>query len=131
MFIRFLFYGTLGTALEILWTGINALTDGDITLTGHSSVIMFFIYGMIVFLEPVFEIFKEQYILVRIVTYSVMIFMAEFFSGIILNYFKICPWAYYSRFNILNVIRLDYIFLWMIAGCLYEKLYFYFIKHRV
>lgn len=131
MFIRFLFYGTLGTALEILWTGANALVCGDITLTGHSSVIMFFIYGMIVFLEPVFEIFKEQYILVRIVTYSAMILMTEFFTGLMLNYFKICPWAYYSRFNIFNVIRLDYVFLWMIAGCLYEKLYFYFIKHNV
>lgn len=131
MFIRFLIYGALGTALEILWTGTNSLFGGDITLTGHSSVIMFFIYGSIIFLEPVFEIFKEQYLLVRIVTYSGIILMAEFFSGIILNYFGICPWAYYSRFSILNVIRIDYIFVWMCAGCIYERLYFYFRRHRV
>ncbi len=131
MLKRYFCYGILGLFLENLWTGLNSFLNGDITCNGHSSLIMFFIYGMVVFLEPVFEIFSQQTVFVRIVTYSLMIFMVEYFSGIALGHFKICPWHYYSQFNIDNVIRLDYIFLWMLAGYVYERLYFYFLKHSI
>lgn len=83
------------------------------------------------FLEPVFEIFSRQTIFVRIVTYSTFIFMVEYFSGIFLTKIGICPWHYCTRYNINNVIRLDYIFIWMIAGYVYERLYFYFLRHSL
>ncbi len=131
MIKRFVVYGMSGVFMEIVWTGLNALLRGDITLTGHTSVIMFFIYGGAVFLEPLFSVFKGQYVYVRIVTYSVFIFMAEYFSGRFLMSLGMCPWAYYSTFNISNVIRLDYIVLWMAAGYVYERLYFYFVSHNL
>lgn len=129
MLRRFLFYGIFGLFLEILWTGLNSLVHGDMTLQAHSSLIMFFIYGMVVFLEPVFNIFIRQTAFVRILTYSVFIFMTEYFSGIILSRFGVCPWHYATRFSINNVIRLDYIFIWMAAGYMYERLYFYLTNH--
>ncbi|MGN1319120.1 MAG: hypothetical protein ACI4VF_08885 [Lachnospirales bacterium] len=129
MLRRFFIYGISGIFLEILWTGVNSFIKGDFTFTGHSSVIMFFVYGMVVFLEPLFENFIGQNLLIRVVTYSVMILMTEFFVGKILMYFGICPWVYKSRFNIDNVIRLDYFFPWMAAGFLYERLYFYLKNH--
>ncbi len=131
MFRRFIFYGIFGLFLEMLWTGLNSFINGDMTLSTHSSLIMFFIYGMVVFLEPVFEIFNRQTVFVRIVTYSIFIFMVEYFSGIFLTKLGICPWCYSAKFNIKNVIRLDYIFVWMIAGYVYERLYFYFLRHSL
>ncbi len=131
MLKRFLYYGMFGLFLEILWTGLNSMLSGDFTMTGHSSVIMFFIYGMIVFLEPVFNIYSCQHFLVRVMTYSVFIFMVEYFSGIILTRIGVCPWLYLSRYSINGVIRLDYIVLWIIAGYVYERLYFYFIAHNL
>lgn len=131
MFKRFLCYGILGIFLEITWTSLYSLTEGDYSLYGHSSFFMFFIYGMVVFLEPVFEIFKKQNVLVRTLTYAALIFTAEYFSGSVLKYFGICPWVYTTRFNINGLIRIDYIFIWITAGYIYERLYFYFSSHNI
>lgn len=128
---RFIFYGIFGLFLELLWTGLNSFVDGDMTFYAHSSLIMFFIYGMVVLIEPLFNIFKNQSVLVRTVTYSVFILMMEYYSGTILNYGGICPWYYETGFNVENVIRLDYIVLWMLAGYVYERLYFYFAGHNL
>lgn len=128
---RFLLYGAFGIFLEILWTSINSCISGDLTFTGHSSLIMFFIYGMVLFLEPLFELFSHQYTFVRIVTYSMFIFSMEYFSGIFLTKLSMCPWFYDGKYNISNVIRLDYIILWMAAGYVYERLYFYFSSHNL
>lgn len=117
--------------MELMWTGLNSFVSGDITFSGHSSLIMAVIYGMVVFLEPIFDLFKGQYALVRIVTYSAFIFMAEYYWGIFLRSMGICPWVYSSKYNISNVIRLDYIILWMTAGYVYERLYFYLKAHSI
>ena len=56
MLFRFVLYGLLGWGLEILWTGINSVRNGDRTLRGTSSLWMFPIYGMGVLLEPIINL---------------------------------------------------------------------------
>lgn len=131
MIRRFFYYGIFGIFMEIVWTGVNSFFRGDLTLRGNSSVIMFFIYGMVVFLEPVFELFKNQCFFVRIVTYSVFIFAVEYYSGILLTSIGVCPWHYSSAFSIDSVIRLDYIVIWAIAGYAYERLYLGGFGHKI
>lgn len=124
MLKRFLIYGGLGLSLEILWTGLYGLLSGDFTLTGHSSVIMFPIYGSAVLLEPCFVQLNERSLFFRGVIYMILIFAAEYFSGLVLTALNICPWSYSGALlNIRGVIRLDYMPLWFCVGLLYEKLY--------
>lgn len=124
MIKRFFIYGSIGICLEILWTGLTAFISGDITLTGHSSIIMFPIYGSAVFLEPIFLQLKDNNIILRGLIYTALIFSAEYWSGILLFHFKICPWSYFEApLNIRGIIRLDYAPLWAFVGLLYEHLY--------
>lgn len=124
MLKRFFVYGGLGLSLEIFWTGLCSLFSGDITLTGHSSVIMFPIYGGAVLLEPCFTQLNERSVLFRGVIYMILIFAAEYFSGLILTELHICPWSYRAALlNVKGVIRLDYMPLWFGVGLLYENLY--------
>ncbi len=121
MIIRFLLYGMIGWCMEILWTGLIAGVRGNKTLNGTTSLIMFPIYGMVVFLEPLFVILRGFPLLTRGVVYMLCIFGAEFISGLSLNTVGICPWDYSSsKYNIAGVIRLDYAPLWFGAGLFYE-----------
>lgn len=52
-----------------------------------------------------------------------MIFSTEYLTGRFLTRLNICPWDYSaSRWNIDNVIRLDYAPYWFGAGLLFERL---------
>lgn len=124
MFKRFFIYGSIGISLEILWTGFTAFLGGDMSFTGHSSVIMLPIYGAAVFLEPLFKELKNVSILLRGIVYMILIFAVEYWSGLVLTSFEICPWSYLnSALNIRGLIRLDYAPLWFSVGLLYEQLY--------
>ncbi len=120
---RFMIYSMLGIYMEILWTGLKGgIAD---SLTGHSSVIMMAIYGCAVFMEPAFRQLKGYSSITRGIIYSLFIFSAEYFSGSLLMKYNICPWNYsHAFYNMKNVIRLDYMPLWIFMGLLYERLYF-------
>ena len=135
MFKRFFIYGSIGISLEILWTGFTAFLSGDMSFTGHSSVIMLPIYGSAVFLEPLSPMttcsvvppqsyFVSKCQLLRGIVYMILIFAVEYWSGLILTFFEICPWSYLNAaLNIRGLIRLDYAPLWFTVGLLYEHLY--------
>ena len=107
--------------MEILWTG---LLSGKRTLKGTTSLWMFPIYGMAVFMEPVFILFRVWPFFVRGVVYMLCIFAAEYLSGLSLKTADLCPWDYsHSKFNINGVICLDYAPLWFGAGLFYEWLF--------
>ena len=79
---------------------------GDICLTGTTSVIMFFIYGLVVFMEPLFKQLKGQSAIVRGMTYGLLIFAIEFFSGTGLKAVNACPWDYSSAvYNINGLVK--------------------------
>ena len=125
MITRFLIYGTVGWCLEIFWTGLLAGFKGNKTLSGSTSLWMFPIYGMVVFLEPFFVLFGGLPFFVRGVAYMLFIFGAEYISGLtLLGTVGVCPWDYsHAKLNIAGVIRLDYAPVWFGVGLFYEWLF--------
>ena len=125
MFMRFLIYGFIGWGMEIIWTGINSFLKGDLKMTGYSSLWMFPIYGMAIFLEPFFNMLSKQPFIIRGGVYTALIFVGEFMTGWALR--KVigqCPWDYtLSPYNINGLIRLDFAPLWFMVGLFYERIF--------
>lgn len=130
MIIRFFIYGMLGWTMEIFWTGFNSFLKDDYKLVANTSLWMFPIYGLAIFLEPVFNLMVNLHILIRGVVYMFCIFGAEYITGTgIIKIIGACPWDYSdSPFNINSVIRLDYAPIWFLVGLGFEKLYFFLIN---
>lgn len=131
MLRRYFIYGNLGIFMEVFWTGMQSfIKRGDICLTGTTSVIMFFIYGLVVFMEPLFKQLRGQSAIVRGMTYGILIFAIEFFSGTGLKAVNACPWDYSSAvYNINGLVRLDYYPVWIFVGLVYERIYS-FLKYN-
>lgn len=125
MLKRYFIYGNLGILMEVFWTGIHSLIkEGNVCLTGTTSVIMFFIYGLVIFMEPLFKQLRGQSAIVRGMIYGLMIFAMEFFSGTGLKAVNACPWDYSSAvYNIEGLVRLDYYPVWIFVGLIYERIY--------
>lgn len=118
---NFLLCGITGWCMEILFTGLNQLRRRDMTLTGHSSLFMFPIYGMAAFLHPISKLLCKKPFWIRGSIYTALIFTTEYLSGTLLKKHDSCPWDYgRSRCNIGRVIRLDYAPYWFCAGLLFE-----------
>jgi len=125
MIIRFAVYGAVGCMMEIFWTGLAALLNKNYRLSSTTSVWMFFIYGMVVFLEPVFRIMSPMPFWLRGAAYTLCIFVGEFVTGGLMKRANFCPWDYSgSRYQVLGVIRLDYAPVWFAVGLLYERVFF-------
>ena len=121
MMTKFLIYGVMGWCMEIIWTGFNSLLKKDFKLNANTSLWMFFIYGMAIFLEPTYELLIKLPFIVRGGIYVICIFFAEYVTGCLLKKVNACPWDYSdSRYNINGIIRLDYAPLWFIAGLIFE-----------
>ena len=113
--------GILGWGMEILWTGLDSFRRRDFTLTGHSSLWMFPIYGCAAFIGPVSRLLRKKNLLFRGNLYMLGIFLVEFFTGSLLKKKNWCPWDYGDApLNIHGVIRLDYAPLWLLAGLFFE-----------
>ena len=52
---NFIRCGLTGLFIEIFFTGMGALFAHDYSMTGHSSIIMFPIYGSAAFIEPIWR----------------------------------------------------------------------------
>lgn len=120
---NFVLCGFIGWCMECFWTGLDALRKHkDKTLTCHTSVWMFPIYGMAACLDPLCKKLKNHSALFRGGTYALFIYIAEYISGIILKKHGACPWDYSkAKLNYKGVIRLDYAPAWFFAGLLFEK----------
>ena len=124
MITRFLIYGALGCLMEVLWTGLGALLQKNFKLQATTSIWMFFIYGMVVFFEPLINVIGDWHIFLRGVMYALCIFAAEFAAGSLLKRADLCPWDYSrSRFHFKGLIRLDYAPAWAVAGLFFERVY--------
>lgn len=123
---RFLIYGFTGTIIETLWTGLNSLVYGNMTLMTHTSLWMILIYGLMVFNEPIFTHLRPKPFYFRGIIYTLIIFSAEYLSGHILKSFGVCPWDYsYAGHSINGLILPAYAPLWFAAGLFYEQLFFH------
>ena len=129
MITRFLIYGAIGCLMEVLWTGLGSLLNRDYKLQSHTSIWMFFIYGMVVFFEPVFRLTASWPFLFRGVLYSVSIFIGEYITGSLLKVANICPWDYsQNRFHYNGLIRWDYAPAWAVAGLFFERVYWLIVS---
>ena len=124
MIIRFVIYGALGCLMEVLWTGLHALKSKDFKLSSTTSLWMFFIYGMVIFLEPFFRLMSPLNFLLRGLIYAALILAGEFLTGTLLKRANFCPWDYSTtRYHVKGIIRLDYIPAWAVAGLFFEQIY--------
>ena len=86
--------------------------------------------GLVVFMEPLFKQLRGQSAIVRGMTYGILIFAIEFFSGTGLKAVNACPWDYSSAiYNINGLVRLDYYPVWIFVGLVYERIYS-FLKYN-
>ena len=121
MIRKFIECGTIGWCLEIIFTATSNMKGSDRRLKGNTSLWMFPIYGMAVFLKPISRLLKGKSFLLRGSVYTFCIFLTEFITGKFLKKNNLCPWNYeHSPYNIDGVIRLDYAPYWFGAGLLYE-----------
>lgn len=120
-FIAFIYCGLTGWCLECAYTGFKNLLKGDLRMIGTTSLWMFPIYGMAVFIIPIYENIRELNFLIRGIIYGTLIISMEYITGSLLNLLDCCPWNY----NMVatgydGLIRLDYFPLWMLAGLIFE-----------
>ena len=110
--------------MEVFWTGIGSLINRDYRLRSTTSIWMFFIYGMVVFLEPIYLLIQTFPIILRGVIYALCIFTGEYITGGFLKKVDLCPWDYsHCRFGVQGVIRLDYAPAWFAAGLIFERVF--------
>lgn len=120
---NFLLCGSLGWCLEIFWTGFHSLLNGQGTMMGKTSLLMFPIYGCAAVITPLYRYLAPIPVLLRGCLYTVGIFTTEFLTGSFLKHFGICPWDYsHTPFHFHGVIRLDYAPVWFVTGLLFEKI---------
>lgn len=127
--LRFILYGLAGWCMEILWTGFGSLLSGDITMHAWTSMWMFLIYGLAIFMEPIHDIIRRWPILIRGGIYASLILIVEFCTGSILRLtIGSCPWYYDRGITIQGITRIDYAPYWFIAGLLFEKFHDELVK---
>lgn len=120
---NFIHCGLLGWFLEIIFTAFHSFRKREMKLSGVTSVWMFPIYGMAAFLAPISRLLKGKNFIFRGFVYTGIIFLGEFISGTLLRKKGLCPWNYErSRWNIYQIIRLDYTPCWFLSGLLFERL---------
>ena len=132
--INFAKCGIAGWCLEILFTSAESVAAGDMRLMGRTSLLMFPIYGLGVFLGPICRRL-DQWLGDEGVLRSrdrfwrhgindmVLIFTTEYLAGSFLRGAGICPWDYTGRvMNIGGLIRLDFAPFWFLTGLLFEWL---------
>ncbi|MEA4826883.1 putative ABC transporter permease [Clostridium sp. JNZ J1-5] len=122
---RFIIYGLTGLCMEVFWVAFWSLVRGDISMVGHTSIWMFPIYGLAVFLEYIHNEIRHLPTILRGGVYTLLIFSIEFISGwIFRNLLGVSPWDYSGTpFSVYGLIRLDYAPAWFVAGILFEKLH--------
>jgi uncharacterized membrane protein len=128
-------FATLGVTTEVIFTAICDVISAkknnlviDRQLKGNSYIWMIPIYGSIaLFARLLFPLVAQYHILLRAFIYGVVILIVEYIAGFIIR--KLtgrCPWHYESKWAIHNLIRLDYMPLWMVFGIGVEFYYLYF-----
>lgn len=125
MIIRFVIFGLIGWCMEIVWTGFSSFLKKDYRLVSNTSIWMFFIYGMAVFLEPICDAVIDLHVIFRGGIYMLCIFAAEYLSGTAMKRLHVCPWDYSgSQYSVNGVIRLDYAPVWFAVGLIFEFVHF-------
>ena len=120
--------------MEIIFTSFESIAARDMRLMGRTSLLMFPIYGMGVFLRPIAkgvdrwlggetELTKKDKFWRHGIGDMVLIFCAEYVTGSFLKARNMCPWDYSGHlFQVDGLIRLDFAPFWFAAGLLFETI---------
>ncbi len=130
MWIRFVMYGLFGWCTEIVWTACHGMAEDlvagrrpDVRLAGRTYLWMFPIYafGGLAF-EVAFSFLQVWPWLVRGTVYMLGCFAVEYAAGwAIRRMVGSVPWDYsQARWNVHDLIRLDYAPAWFAFGLLLE-----------
>lgn len=123
---KYIIYGLLGICLEVLFSGVVSIVNKDLVMEASTSIWMFFIYGLAVFLEPIHDKIRNQNIIVRGIIYTILIYYVELLTGsLIQNLIGQCPWYYPYNATLNGIITLYFAPIWFTLGLLYERVHDY------
>ena len=130
MLIRFVLYGLLGWAIEIVWTALGSTVGGaqrGWRLAGTTYLWMFPIYGLLAPLyEPLHDAIRAWPWPLRGLLYGLGFLAVEYAAGWLLRRLTgACPWDYTGRCrrHLHGLIRLDYGPLWALLGLALEPVH--------
>jgi len=131
---QILFFGCLGITIEVLFTALkktyqntNKNTPIDRRLEWKSYVWMFVIYWLIPIVAPIiYKNMSDYWLVIRLLVYALIIICFEYICWFIIKQiiWK-SPWYYTNWLHIHNLVRIDYIPLWMCFSYLIEHIYIY------
>lgn len=120
---NFIVCGLTGWCMEVAFTSAGALGKKDKKLTGKTSAWMFPIYGMAAVIGEIAPKISHWPLPARGLLYGSAIMVGEYISGSLLTKFDVCPWSYKgAKYAVNDIIRLDYLPLWMAAGLFFEHI---------
>ena len=120
---NFIICGLTGWCIEVAFTSATSLLKKDKKLMGQTSAWMFPIYGMAAVIGEVSPKITHWPTPARGLLYGSSILAVEYITGSILTKLDACPWSYKNcKYAVNDIIRLDYLPFWMVAGLLYEKI---------
>lgn len=119
--------------MEVVFTSMESILVQDWRLIGRTSLLMFPIYGLGALLAPIGTMVDRWIGEIqlrptdRFVRHGmldmVLIFTAEYLSGMWLRARGMCTWDYSGRMASVNgLIRLDFAPLWFMTGLLFEQI---------
>ena len=129
----FILFGLLGITSEVIFISLSKKPK-DRTLKGHSSLWMFFIYGMIYFIVLFGTTYLSMYnFFIRGLVYMILIYILEFASGFVLKKFRAVPWDYSKtkKHHFKGLICPKFAILWFAEGLAAELIYLYIKSHIV
>ena len=132
----FVLFGIIGVSAEVFFTSILELVKKkkNRSMTGHSSLWMFFVYGTVYFIILFGRTYLMHYnLFLRGFVYLALIYTLEFISGSILQKLKASPWDYGHdmKHDYHGIICLEFAPLWYIGGILFELLYLFLKSHLI
>ena len=131
--LNFFKFGVTGWCLEVMFTSVESVLAHDWRLIGRTSLLMFPIYGMGALLSPIgtavdcwigeLPLRPADRFVRHGMLDMVLIFTAEYLTGMWLRARGMCPWDYSGRQASVNgLIRLDFAPLWFMTGLLFEQI---------
>ncbi len=123
---RFLIYGAIGWVVEVVFTGLGSIVQGNWNLTAHTYLWMFPIYGgAALAMEWLHNALRKRSFLLRGASYLALIYAVEYSTGWLLcQLLGACPWEYPAgSFTVNGFIRLDYAPAWLALGYLFEHVH--------
>lgn len=122
---RTLIYSAVGFATEVAFSAIHDRKRGE-KVRLRTSVWMFPIYALITPLyEPLHRVLEGNTAVQRAAIYGAGFLATEYATGSLLrSAHGEAPWDYsYARVHVNGLIRLDYFFIWAVAGLALERLH--------